>query len=166
MKKNKLFLFFLIFLMITFAGCYSFRGGTVPEHLKTLQIVPVIDNSNFSNPEYKIDLETELTNSFIKDRSFDLSDEDSDAKLSVSINSIVETVNSVGQGELEQERKITLTCSVEYYDNVNKKQIWKKNFSSYGLFDINQAFTARDETIKVIIKQISEDILLAIVSDW
>ncbi|MCL2040092.1 MAG: LPS assembly lipoprotein LptE [Bacteroidetes bacterium] len=154
------------FLIITLYGCYSFRGGTIPEHLKTLQIASVIDNSNFGNPEYKIDLETEITNNFIKDKSFDLSDEDSDAKLSVSITSIVEAVNSVGQGELEQERRITLSCSVEYYDNVNKKQIWKKNFSSYGLFDINQAFTARDETIKVVIKQIAEDILLAIVSDW
>ena len=163
MKKYKLVVFLFL---ITLTGCYSFRGGTIPEHLKSLQIASVIDNSNFGKPEYKIDLETELTNNFIKDKSFSLADEGSDAKLSISISSIVEAVNSVGQGELEQERRITLTCSVEYYDNVNKKQIWKKNFSSYGLFDVNQAFTARDETIKIVIKQIAEDILLAVVSDW
>jgi hypothetical protein len=147
-------------------GCYSFTGGTIPDHLKTLQIQSVTDNSNFGNPEYKIDLEIAITNNFIKDNSFELSAADSDAKLSVSISSIIETTNTVSPGELESEKKITLTCSVEYYDNVNKKQIWKKNFSSYGLFDINQAFTARNETIQIVINQIAEDILLAVVSGW
>ena len=147
-------------------GCYSFTGGTIPEHLKTLQIQSVTDNSNFGNPEYKIDLETELTNLFIKDNSFKLAEDVGDAKLSVSILSITEVTNAVSPGELESEKRITLTCSVEYYDNVNNKQIWKKNFSSYGLFDVNQAFTARNETIKIVIKQVSEDILLAVVSGW
>ena len=158
----------LIFFMLSFlfAGCYSFKGGTIPEHLKTLQIQSVSDNSNFGNPEYKIDLETSITNNFIKDNSFELVDNDGDAKLSVTISSIVEVSNAVSQGELETERRITLSCSVEYYDNVNKKQIWNKNFSSYGLFDVNQAFTARNETIQIVIKQIAQDILLAVVSGW
>ena len=160
--KNILF----IIISIILTGCYSFTGGTIPEHLKTLQIQSVKDNSNFGNPVYKIDLETALNNNFIKDNSFKIAESDADAKLSVSISSIIETTNTVGQKELESEKKITLTCNVEYYDNVNKKQIWKKNFSSYGLFDVNQAFTARNETIEVIIKQIAEDILLAIVSGW
>ena len=161
--KNNLVVFILL---IMFNGCYSFTGGTIPEHLKTLQIQPISDNSNFGNPEYKIDLETEITNNFIKDNSFELIDNEGDAKLSITISSIMETTNAVSQGELETERRITLTCSVEYYDNVNKKQIWKKNFSSFGLFDVNQAFTARNETIQIVIKQIAEDILLAVVSGW
>ena len=157
---------FIIVLSLLLKSCYSFTGGTIPEHLKTIQIQSVTDNSNFGNPEYKIDLETTITNNFIKDNSFKLIDNDGDAILSVSIFSIVETTNTIGSNELESEKRITLTCSVEYYDNVNKKQIWKKNFSSYGLFDINQAFTARNETIQEVIKQISEDILLAVVSGW
>ena len=162
----KINIIILIILSVTISGCYSFTGGTIPEHLKTLQIQSVTDNSNFGNPEYKIDLEIALNNNFIKDNSFEISDNDADAKLIVSIYSILETTNTVSQGELESEKRITLTCSVEYYDNVNKKQIWKKNFSSYGLFDVNQAFTARNETMQTIIKQIAEDILLSVVSGW
>jgi len=162
--KINIIIFFV--LSIVFYGCYSFTGGSIPAHLKTLQIQPITDNSNFGNPEYKIDLETELTNIFIKDNSFKLAEDIGDAKLSVSISSIIETTNAVNPGELESEKRITLTCSVEYYDNLNKKQIWKKNFSSYGLFDVNQVFTARNETIQIIIKQIAEDILLAVVSGW
>jgi PIN domain nuclease of toxin-antitoxin system len=162
--KTKNIIFFILSIALT--GCYSFTGGTIPEYLKTLQIQSVSDYSNFGNPEYKIDLETAITNNFIKDNSFELSENTADARLSVSIASIIETTNAVNQGELESEKKITLTCSVEYYDNVKKKQIWKKNFSSYGLFDVNQAFTARNETIQIVINQIAEDILLSVVSGW
>ena len=92
MKNNILLL--IIFGAI-FTGCYSFRGGLIPEHLKTLQIQLVTDNSNFGNPEYKIDLETEINNNFIKDNSFELLDNDGDAKLTIIISSIIETTNAV-----------------------------------------------------------------------
>jgi hypothetical protein len=34
------------------------------------------------------------------------------------------------------------------------------------LFDVNQAFTARNETLQVIFTQLAEDIMLAVVSGW
>ena len=154
----------IVFSIILFGACYSFTGGTIPPHIKTLQIATVIDQSGFGNPQYKIDLETALKDGFSRDNSFEIIDLNADAILTVSILSINETTNTVSSGELETEKRITLSCSVEYYDNVNKTQIFKKSFSSYGLFDINQAFTSRTETISVIIEQISEDILLGVVS--
>jgi hypothetical protein len=169
MKNNKekciLLLLFHICLLF-FVGCYSFTGGSIPSHLKTLQINSVTDQSGFGNPNYKIDLETEITNNFMKDNSFELADNVGDAKLTVTISSITETTNTVGTSELETERRLTVNCSAEYYDNVMKKQIWQKSFSSYGLFDVNSAFTARNETMQIILKQVAEDIMLAVVSGW
>jgi hypothetical protein len=152
--------------MFSLAGCYSFTGGSIPAHLHTLQITSVTDNSGFGIPQYKVDLETNLIDIFTRDNSLELVDNSGDARLTVSISSILEATNTIGTSELETERKITVTCSVEYYDNVEQKKIWDKTFSNYGTFDVAQALTARDETIQVVLKQISEDIMLAVVSGW
>ena len=167
--QHKPKIFILLNLWISFLilqGCYSFTGGSVPAHLKTLRINSVTDQSGFGNPAYKIDLETAITDNFLRDNSFEVVEIAGDARLTISIRSINESTQTVGQGELETERRITVTCEVEYFDNVNKKQIWKKNFSSHGMFDVNQAFTARNETIEIILRQIAEDIMLAVVSGW
>ena len=164
----KLFILLKLFILcVIFHGCYSFTGGSVPAHLKTLQINSVTDQSGFGNPVYKIDLEAEIINKFLRDNSFEVAEAIGDARLTISIKSISESNNTRdGASELETERRITVSCEVEYYDNVNQKQIWKKTFSSYGMFDVNQAFTARDETIQIILKQLAEDIMLAVVSGW
>ena len=158
---------FILFLALSILqGCYSFTGGSVPSHLKTLQIQAVTDRSGFGNPEYKIDLETALINNFTRDNSFELDEISGDAKLNVSITSINEATQTVSTSELETEKRITVSCEVEYYDNINKKQIWKKTFSNFGIFEIQQAFTARNEAIQVAISQLAEDIMLAVVSGW
>lgn len=147
-------------------GCYSFTGGSVPEHLKTMTIATVNDQSGFGNPEYKIILTESLINNFRRDNSFELVESGGDARLYVTINSIIEQTVAVNPGELETERKIIVSCTAEYYDFINKKSIWKKSFSNYGLFDVKNALTGRNEAIEVALKQIADDILLAVVSGW
>jgi hypothetical protein len=95
----------------------------VPAHLKTISITPVVDNSGFGNPNYKVELENGLTDIFLKDNSFEVIERNGDATLTVSIVSINEMTNTVSAGELESEKRVTLSCSVEYFDNVNNKQI-------------------------------------------
>ena len=153
-------------VLFCLAGCYSFTGGSVPSHLKTLQIQSVTDQSGFGNPIYKINLETALVNNFTRDNSFEITASVGDAKLIVSIISINETSQTISSGELETEKRVTITCSTEYYDNVNKKQIWKRNFSNFGIFEVSQAFTGRNEAIQVALLQLAEDIMLAVVSGW
>lgn len=157
----------IVLLLCFFSnGCYSFKGGSIPEHLKTLQIETIIDNSNFGNPNYKIELENNLISDFQKDNSFELAENNGDAKISTTITSITESTQTIGTNELETERKISVSVSVKYYDNINCKQIWEKTFSNYQLFDITNISTARNEAIQSILLQISEDIMLAVVSGW
>jgi len=156
----------LFVLMFLFSACYSFKGGSVPAHLKTIQIMSVIDNSGFGSPEYKVDLESELLDKFQKDGALKPVQEGADAKISVIITSIQEAVQMVGSGELETERKLTVTVSAEYYDNIHSKQIWKKNFSAYSSFDVNKASLDRKTAMENIIPQLAEDIVLGVVSGW
>ncbi len=147
-------------------GCYSFRGGTLPEHLKTISFTPVVDNSNYGNPLYKDMLLNELVTQFRNDNTLKIVETSGDAKLSLTINSIRDETAFVKPGELEKERKITMELNGEFYDAVKQKTIWKKNFSNYSIYNVQGIPSTRDAAIKEVITKLTNDILLATVSGW
>ncbi|OGU60828.1 MAG: hypothetical protein A2X64_04480 [Ignavibacteria bacterium GWF2_33_9] len=154
----------LIFLF--FWGCYSFTGGSVPDHLKTIVIPTVMDVSSFGVPEFKDYLTEELITQFRSDGSLKVEDTRGDSQLNVKISFITETISQVNPGELEKERKVQVTCRVEYYDNVLKKVVWEKDFSNYSFYSVSEGFTGRNEAIRLVLKNNAEDILLAVISGW
>lgn len=154
----------LIFLILT--GCYSFVGGSLPDHLKTIQIEPVIDQSNSGNPEFQTYMHDELIKRFKSDGSLKIEESNADARLTVQIISIQESISQVNPGELEKERKVQVTCKVEFFDNIKKKMIWEKDFTNYGFYTVTDGFVGRNESIKLSLKNNSEDILLSVISGW
>ena len=165
-RIKHIFILLIAINIILLHGCYSFTGGSIPEHLKTLQIATVLDNSGFGDPRYRDYLTTNIIDQFRNDNSFRLVDFQGDAKLTITISSIREETMTVKPGEMESQRKITVTCAVQYYDAVKKKSLWDKSFSNYGVYDVANIETGRETSLRNSLKQISEDILLAVVSGW
>jgi len=150
--------------MVQMFGCYSFTGSSIPEHLKTLSIAPVGDNSGYGNPKYKDKLSSLLFEKFKNDNSFSIVDRNGNARLNVTIISINDETTVISQGELEKERKITVKCDVEYYDAVKKKQIFKKPFENHSVYEISNAQANRDNAVNIALDRISDDILIGVVS--
>ena len=126
----------IILLCIILNGCYSFRGGSVPEYIKTVEIKPVADLSGFGNPDYKDYFLRKITDVIRKDNSLKIDDDKPDSRLTVKILSIKEDVTTTTAGsQVEKERKLTVNCSIEFYDNINSKTLAEKNDLS-----INQTF--------------------------
>lgn len=153
-------------IFLVFSGCYSFTGGSVPEHLKTIVIPTVSDVSSFGVPEFKDYLTDELISNFRSDGSLKIEDNRGDAQLAVKITSISESISQVNPGELEKERKVQVTCIVEFYDNIMKKMIWEKDFSNYSFYNVSEGFTGRNDAIRKVLKSNAEDILLSVISGW
>jgi len=164
--KNELFFGQIILLLVLLTGCYSFKGGSVPPHLSTLNIMTVKDNSTSQNPENRLVLTDYLTDEFKDDGSLKVVNNNADARLETTITSTTEESAEVGSRELETRRKVVVTCNVIYYDNVKQKEIFNKNFEHYGYFEVAQAAQQRDEAIKDALEKISEDIVFNVVSDW
>lgn len=162
---NFLYLICILFL-VTLFGCYSFTGGAVPEYLKTINIATINDNSGYGNPKYREVLATYLIDKFRNDNTLQLTESGGDARLNVTITSIKDETITVNPGEVETERKISVACEAEYYDSVNKKIIWKKNFSNFEVYKLSDVLEGRDKGIQTALEQTSDDILLAVVSGW
>ncbi len=162
LKINTLFIS-LIFLTYV---CYSFTVGSVPDHLKTLQINNVSDNSGFGNPIFREEMARNLITKFRNDNSFSLVEGLGNARLTVAISSITDAPVSVQPGELEKERRVNVTTKAEYFDNVKKKVVWERSFDNFAIYDVSNVQENRNREIFRILEQTSNDILLAVVSGW
>ncbi|MBS1538713.1 MAG: hypothetical protein JST20_13315 [Bacteroidetes bacterium] len=148
------------------SGCYSFTGGTIPPHLKTITILSVTDNSGLGNPRYREILTQQLIEKFRNDNSFSIAERNGDAQLTTVISTITDATVAVGSGEIERERKAVITVEADYFDTVKKKSIWKRTFSTYQIYTVAEGQTGRDSAVESALKLMSNDLLTAVVSGW
>lgn len=156
----------LVGLAVAAAACYSFRGGSVPEHLKTISIASVVDNSGFGDPTFREFCTETLVRRFRNDNAFQLVDDNGDARLTPVITRIQERVQNVQGGDVEGERRIVVAVEVEYVDAVKDRTVWKRTFENFDVYDVNDAANDRPRAVREALTRIVDDVLLAVVSDW
>lgn len=157
----------LLVAVATPGGCYSFKGGSVPPHLKTIAIPLVDDQSGFGEPGLREAFTTQLTNMFISDNSLEVADRSvADAILEGAIASISDAPSVVQQGEQVSKRRVTITARFSFQDMKLRKKVWDKTFSNWGDYDSGGGLSQRATGLNDAMKKISEDILLETVSGW
>jgi Lipopolysaccharide-assembly len=156
--------------VIGVSGCYSFTGGSIPPHLKTIAIPLASDESNFGNAQLREILTQELVNAFRRDNSFRVVQERSDALLTITITSISEATATVAgtatQGDLERDKQVVVTLSVVYEDLVKQKTLLKEAVSGQQVYAIATGLPGRDAAITRTLRQVADNVLLKVVSGW
>jgi hypothetical protein len=150
------------------AGCYSFTGGSVPAHLKTVAIPLVDDQSGFGEPGLREAFTTELTNLFINDNSLELTDRSkADAILEGVLLPISDAPSVVQQGEQVSKRRITMSAKFTFQDVKFHRAVWEKTFTNWGEYDSGgNLLSQRQAGLQEAMRKITEDILLETVSGW
>lgn len=168
LKKTGLLFLLMVSGVVNF-GCwsYSFTGASVLQHLKSIAIPVVDDRSGAAEPGLREMLTDKLVQDFIDDNTLQVTEKNkADALLESTITSLRDAPNIVGAGEQVQTRRITISVQAVYKDLVQKKTIFQKSFSNYGDYASNGSIAERNTAIQEAIKNISEDILLDVVSGW
>jgi len=148
-------------------GCYSFSGGSVPAHLKTIAIPLFDDQSGFGEPGLREQFTTELTNLFIKDNSLEVTNRtNADAILEGTLLPITDAPAVVQQGEQVSRRRITMSVRCTFQDMKLRKKVWEKTFTNWGEYDSGGGLSRRSEGLAEAVKKLTEDILQETVSGW
>lgn len=169
--RSRLFSFawlFLTVLVIPAGGCrYSFSGGSVPPHLKTIAIPIVQDQSGYGDPTLKDLFTRQLVDIFTSDGSLALSERaGADAVLETVVTTVAEAPTVVKPGEQVAERRITVTAHVVFTDVKLRKTVWEKDFSQWGNFPSGAGPTQRNEGVQEAVRKLTEDILNETVAGW
>ena len=158
---------FLVLGIVSVVGCYSFRGGSVASHLKTIAIPLFDDQSGSAEPGLREKFTNKLIDRFRQDNSLQVTDKTrSDSYIEGTIVSLVDEPFVVVQGESVTKRKVTIAIKATYQDTKLKKQVWDKQLSNWGTYDIGGGPEQRQAGIDAAIDKLTEDILNETVSSW
>ena len=153
--------------MILVSSCYSFKGGSVPAHLKTVAIPLFDDQSGSGEPGLREKVTNKLVERFRQDNSLQVVDQSrADAVLEGSIVSALDEPYVVAQGEAVTKWRITVTVKASFQDMKLKKPMWDKQFSNFALYDATAGPAARQAGFTVAIDKVTEDIINESVSGW
>jgi hypothetical protein len=156
----------LVCLSCILASCYSFTGGRLPAHLRTVALSPVVDNTGFGVPMYREYLMQQLVRRLPQETPLQLTTGQADSRLTVWMQRISDLTQAVRPGEVERERRAEVALEVEFYDAVQRRTLWRRTFVRSEVYDLAGGQAARERTLLRVLDALCDDIVLAIVSLW
>jgi hypothetical protein len=149
-------------------GClYSFKGSSVPTHLKTIAVQLFDDQSGSGEPGLREQLTNKLLDRFKQDNSLQVSDRShADSMIEGTISSLTDQPLVVAAGEAVTKRHITVTANVTFQDLKLRKKVFEKQFSDWGDYTVSGGTAQRQSAVSTALDKLSEDILNETVSGW
>ena len=151
------------------AGCayYSFTGATIPEHLSTIAVPLVEDNTVSTLTGLDDELTRLLVDRFVRQTRLCLETNESsaDALLTVTIIRYQNQPTSVSGQEQATRNRVTIAARVAYQDQVNDVELVGRTFSAfeeYDPFDPSQEETAAFAALE----KVADDVFTAATSNW
>ena len=159
-------IYFSLFMVI--AGCtYSFKGGSVPSHLKTIAIPLVEDQSAYGDPVLRKSFTDQLVNLFTNDNTRQLTNSNTaDCSLEGVITEVKDVASVMQGSEQVAQRRITVKVRMIFQDLKLRKKVWEKEFSNWGDYPSGGGLTQRSEGATEAIRKLTEDILNDTVAGW
>jgi hypothetical protein len=159
---------FLLASLGVVAGCvYSFKGGSVPPHLKTIAIPIVEDQSGYGDPSLRDQFTRELIDKFRSDNSLELSDRNSaDCLMEGVVTGVSDAPQVLSGGEKVSQRRINVTIRMTFTDLKLRKKLWEKEFTQWGDYPSGTGLTQRAVGITEAIRKLTEDVLNETVAGW
>jgi len=158
----------LVAAVLTAPGClYSFKGSSVPPHLKTVAVPLFDDQSGSGEPGLRELLTNKLIERFKQDNSLGVTDKThADSFIEGTIASLTDQPLVVTAGEAVTKRHVTISTNVSYQDTKLKKKVFEKQFSNWGDYEVSGGPAQRQVAINAAMDKLSEDILNETVSGW
>lgn len=158
--------FFAVFACL--AGCtYSFRGASLPPGVHTVAVQVFDDNSGFGDPNLRVNLTNQLTQKLISDNTLQVTNmSTADAAITGNITNVNTQANAVQGNQQVGKWRITVNVSIKFQNLKTQKNIWTKDFSDWGDYDPSAGPSNRDAGLSQAEDKLTEDILLAVVTNW
>lgn len=158
----------ILALVLVVSGCtYSFRGASLPPGVHSVAVQVFDDKSGFGDPSLRIDLTNLLTQQLASDNTYQVTNMSSaDAAVIGTINSVTTKPVSINGNEQVGKWQITVAVTVRFENLKTQKDIWTKQFSDWGEYDPSAGPSNRNAGLSQAESKLSQDILLALVTNW
>ena len=167
MKVKSHLLILLTITMLLLSGCYSFKGISIDPNISTFYVTLFDNFSSEAPPTLAQDFTEALRDKIRNESRLNLKDTDPDIDFTGSISGFRVTSEAPEPGETTSFNRLTITVAVEYVNNRDEENKWKRNFSYFENFEASQnLLNIQEQLINTINTQIVEDIFNYSFTDW
>tara|TARA_Y100001968_G_C19447540_1_gene766294 strand:- start:312 stop:896 length:585 start_codon:yes stop_codon:yes gene_type:complete len=191
LKRKTLIKISLLSMLFMGCGFYSLKGS-LPGHIKTISIAPIINESSEFGINDKIN--EIILDKFISENILDITNDDiADSRLNIIVkrvdnNPYTYTVQSNVSYEQVEEYRIVIHANVIWYDLTKDELLLESNKSAWGAYgtgldisndlidndgdglidseDDNEFGSPKETAILLAMQKLSEDIINELTSTW
>lgn len=167
--KKLIYIFITIISLTTLIGCgaYSFTGGNVGD-AKTIQVDFFPNQASIVEPTLSQRFTQDLQDLFTRQTNLTLVKTNGDLHFEGEITGFHIAPTSATADQRAAQNRLTVTVNVRYYNRLNEKDDFEKQFSFYESFPANQNLTGAtlENVLNVILERITQDIFNASVAKW
>lgn len=149
------------------SSCYSFKGTSIPQGVKTYYIpdVSLVDLS--APPETPIDFREKLRGKIRRQSNLNWTDTDPQVEFICTISRFDVLTASAGADAIVEQNTLKITVNVEYVTNYDEEEGWEKSFTETYNFDANEDLSqVQNQYIDNIFDRITEQIFLQAFAQW
>ncbi|MBZ4219497.1 MAG: hypothetical protein LAC69_04830 [Chlorobium sp.] len=167
-KASSPLMILIVLFMAALQGCYSFKGSSLPLHLKTIAIPVFEDRSGAGIAQFRGDLTGRLANKIESQSPLRLTPSMSRAE-GLLEGAIISFADAPSQLSSKTERaitnRVTLVVQVTMTDRLKKTLIFSQTFVGFSDYRTGD-YVAQQGAIRYCISQIIDEIFDRIVSGW
>lgn len=167
-RSGFLNIIFFFLLVSSFQSCkYSFTGISIPPEVRTFYVAPFVVEALNAEPVLSQTFSDALRDKIQTESRLTQNQTDPHCEFKGIITRY--DINSVAPqpGETVAFNRLDVTVNVEFINNKDEEQSWKKNFSYFSDFPADQSFlTVQDDLITTINDQLVEDIFNKAFTNW
>lgn len=160
----------IIFMVLFCVGCkvnYSFSGASISPEVKTISIEYFANRAPLANPLTSQKLTETLKDLFISQTSLTLVKKQGDLQFEGEIIGYRTAPMAIQGNETAALNRLTITVSVRFKNQKDKKQNFESNFTRFADFASSENLTSVEEgLIEEINDQLVQDIFNKSVSNW
>lgn len=157
----------VLFCVIIFTGCYSFKGISIPTEAQTFYVTD-LENRIPTAPSDLGQLFSEaLKQKFINESRLNFSDLDPDIEFSGQVSRFAVTSVAPQPGESIAFNRLEISVRIKYDYSLDEENNWENTFTFFQDYSRDQnLLDIQDGLITVIFTQLTEDIFNKAFTNW
>jgi len=165
--KYKVILLTGCVISLMLAGCYSFRGISIPANTNTFYI------ANFTLDTYDAPfnlsqmITEKLKDKIRKETRLKYNETDPDIEFTGKVTNYIVSPVAPQNNQVPSANRLEITINVDFKDHKNEKNKWNSNFTFFKDFDKNaNLIDVRDALANDIFDQLAEDVYNRAFTNW
>lgn len=158
---------FVVSLLFSCSGGYSFTGASIPPGAKTISVKTFPNYAPTVYPQLSQKLSDELRNMFSSQTTLNVANSDGDLQIEGEITGYATRASSLSSNDEVSMNRLTVTIQVRFTNTLNEEANFEQSFSRYKDYNASRDFSSVENAlVDEIVTELCEDVFNKAVVNW